>query len=125
MNNCDVCGEYTNMLLSTLAEELQCKTKTEKEKLESCLSGFTSVANTFSSVRDYGLQQIKSSVVKPRVVPWVDNFLSVSHQLSFVRFSCFFFLILLTNKFINFFLHFFICRKNFLVTMRMSRSSGA
>lgn len=72
------------MLLTTLTDELQCSTKHEKEKLESCLSGFTSVSNTFTTVKDYGLQQIKSSVVKPRVVPWVDNFLSVSHQLNFV-----------------------------------------
>lgn len=86
LNNSDICGEYTKTLLSTLTDEIICSTKNEKAKLESCLSGFSSVTNAFHSVRDYGFQQIRNSVIKPRVVPWVDNFLTISHQLTFVGF---------------------------------------
>lgn len=84
LNNCDICGEYTKTLLSTLSEEIRCSTKNEKAKLDSCLTGFTSVVNAFAAIREYGLQQIKSSVVKPRVVPWVDSFSSISHKLTSV-----------------------------------------
>ncbi|XKL63549.1 hypothetical protein PGB90_005913 [Kerria lacca] len=87
LNNSDICGEYTKTLLSTLTDEIICSTKNEKAKLESCLSGFSSVTNAFHSVRDYGFQQIRNSVIKPRVVPWVDNFLTISHQLTFEEFS--------------------------------------
>lgn len=87
LNNCDICSEYTKTLLSTLTEEIQCSTKNEKAKLDSCLTGFTSVVNAFAAIREYGLQQIKSSVVKPRVVPWVDSFLSISHKLTPEEFS--------------------------------------
>ncbi|KAK7573930.1 hypothetical protein V9T40_011121 [Parthenolecanium corni] len=87
LNNCDVCTEYTSTLQSTLAEEIKCSTHNEKAKLDSCLSGFASVKEAFAHVKEYGLLQLKNSVVKPRVVPWVDNFLTVSHQLSFEEFS--------------------------------------
>jgi hypothetical protein len=58
----------------------------ERVKLESCLSGLGSVAASLKAVIDYGMQQLRVSAIKPRVNPWVDAFLSVSHQLSDVSF---------------------------------------
>lgn len=54
----------------------------ERGKLESCLSGLSAVTASLRDVIDYGIQQLKASAVKPRVNPWVDAFLNVSHQFT-------------------------------------------
>lgn len=61
---------------------LTAMSENEQVKLESCLSGLGSVAASLKSVIDYGMQQLSVSVIKPRVNPWVDAFLSVNHQLT-------------------------------------------
>lgn len=86
MNNADVSTEYTDTLRRSLMTEvpavLTAMSENERVKLESCLSGLGSVAASLKSVIDYGMQQLSVSVIKPRVNPWVDAFLSVNHQLS-------------------------------------------
>lgn len=67
-------------VLTTMSEN-------ERVKLESCLSGLGSVAASLKAVIDYGMEQLRVIAIKPRVNPWVDTFLSVSHQLSEVSFS--------------------------------------
>lgn len=54
----------------------------EKGKLESCLSGLSSVTTNLREVIDYGMQQLRASAIKPRVNSWVDTFLNISHQLT-------------------------------------------
>lgn len=54
----------------------------EHGKLESCLSGLSSVTTNLRGVVDYGIQQLKASAIKPRVGPWVDAFLNVNHQFT-------------------------------------------
>lgn len=56
--------------------------KNEEGKLESCLSGLGTVTASLRSVIDYGMQQLKSSAIKPRINPWVDAFFSISHVLT-------------------------------------------
>jgi hypothetical protein len=86
LNNADVSTEYTDTLRKSLMDEV-CTVLTnlshnEKVKLETCLSGLCSVATSLKAIIDYGMQQLRVSAIKPRVHPWVDAFLSVSHQLS-------------------------------------------
>lgn len=59
----------------------------EKGKVESCLSGFVTVTTSLKGVVDYGLQQLCSSAIKPRVNPWVDIFLTINHDITEVRLS--------------------------------------
>ena len=59
----------------------------EKGKFESCLAGMKSVSMILRTVVDYGLEQLRSSAVKPRVAPWVDTFLAINHQINEVRFN--------------------------------------
>ena len=86
MNNADVSTEYTDTLRRSLMDEISSiltnMSENEKVKLESCLSGLSSVTASLRAVIDYGMQQLRVSAIKPRVNPWVDAFLSVSHQLS-------------------------------------------
>lgn len=54
----------------------------DRGKLESCLSGLSSVTTNLKTVIDYGIQQLRSTAIKPRVNPWVDTFLSLNHHLT-------------------------------------------
>lgn len=58
----------------------------DRGKLESCLSGLSSVTANLRDVIDYGIQHLRGSVVKPRVNPWVDAFSAISHQFTEVRY---------------------------------------
>lgn len=60
-------------------------TESEKGKLESCLSGLSSVTTNLKTVIDYGMQQLKASAIKPRINPWVDAFISINHEVTEVR----------------------------------------
>lgn len=78
--------EYVDTLCSTLLQEtsatLPPMSENEQGKLESCLSGLSSVTTNLRTVIDYGMQQLKSSAVKPRINPWVDAFIPINHELS-------------------------------------------
>nr|CAD7202276.1 unnamed protein product [Timema douglasi] len=86
LNNADVSTEYIETLRQSLSEEVPSALSPlkahELDKLESCLSGLGLVNAGLRAVVDYGIQQLRASAIKPRVSPWVDSFLAVSHQLS-------------------------------------------
>lgn len=69
----------------------------ERGKLESCLSGLSSVTTNLKEIIEYGIQQLRVSAIKPRISPWVDNFTSINHQLSEVLKSDLFKLSLFTR----------------------------
>lgn len=71
----EITGTFTNM------------TENENGKLESCLSGLSSVTTNLKTVIDYGMQQLKASAVKPRINPWVDAFISINHEVNEVKVS--------------------------------------
>nr|CAD7453185.1 unnamed protein product [Timema tahoe] len=91
LNNADVSTEYIDTLRQSLSEEVPSVLSPlkahERDKLESCLSGLASVNASLRAVVDYGIQQLRASAIKPRVSPWVDSFLAVSHQLSEEEFA--------------------------------------
>lgn len=53
--------------------------------LQSCLSDIGAAAARFKDVVEFGFTQLTSSLIKPRVKPQIDVFLSTSHNLSEVR----------------------------------------
>lgn len=98
LNNADCSTEYVTALVDNIMKEIEaaCPNMNSKErgKLESCLSGISAVSANLTGIIEYGIQQLRSTVVKPRVNPWVDNFLNFSHQLTEVlmlKFVFFFF----------------------------------
>lgn len=86
LNNADSCTEYVDTLCDRVMIEIEQVMPEMKEndrgKLESCLSGLSAVTATLKDVIEYGLQQLRASAVKPRVHPWIDSFMNVSHQMS-------------------------------------------
>lgn len=103
LNNADISTEYIETLWKMMGNEIRnvfpAMTLREGEILESCLSGLKSVRDTLKATVDYGLQQLRSSAVKPRLHTWIDQFTSHNHELTEVRtannfnlnFSSFFF----------------------------------
>jgi len=86
LNNTDTSTEFIETLWSTIKEEITVAfpkiTTKECEILDSCLSGLKSVRDTLKAVNDFGLQQLRSTAVKPRLHTWVDQFISLNHTFS-------------------------------------------
>lgn len=86
LNNADMSVEFVDTLCSQMADEIRIvfpnMTQRENEKLDSCLGGFRSVRDTLRSVVDFGLQQLRSSAVKPRLHTWIDQFVAQKHELN-------------------------------------------
>ncbi|XP_026678882.1 conserved oligomeric Golgi complex subunit 4 [Diaphorina citri] len=82
LNNLEVAAEYVTTLIQSLNEEIPCSSQRDKEKLQSCLSGLSGVTSSLSTVKEYGLQQLRSAAIKPRVAPWIDVYLTLNHNLT-------------------------------------------
>ncbi|XP_058446819.1 conserved oligomeric Golgi complex subunit 4 [Malaya genurostris] len=86
LNNADMSTEFIETLWSMMADEIKLNfpamTPREKEKLDSCLSGLKSVGDSLKALVDFGLQQLRASAIKPRLHPWVDQFVNHNHNLT-------------------------------------------
>ncbi|KAF2904327.1 hypothetical protein ILUMI_01855 [Ignelater luminosus] len=86
LNNADASTEYVETLCDSVLYDVQQAipnmNTNERGKLESCLSGLSSVITNLRDVIEYGMQQLRASAIKPRISPWVDSFLNINHQLS-------------------------------------------
>lgn len=78
--------EYIETICSMMGDEIRGAfpgmTSREKDMLDSCLSGIKSVSDTLKAVVDFGLQQLRSSAIKPRLHTWIDQFNSHNHDLT-------------------------------------------
>ncbi|KAE8609187.1 hypothetical protein XENTR_v10011735 [Xenopus tropicalis] len=92
LNNVEVCSENIMTLKKNL--ENDCNKmfsqglggEQAKAKIDSCLSDMASVSNKFKDLLQEGLGELNSTAVKPQVKPWINLFLSVSHNIEEV--SC-------------------------------------
>ncbi|XP_055596409.1 conserved oligomeric Golgi complex subunit 4 [Uranotaenia lowii] len=86
LNNADMSTEFIETLWSMMADEIKMNfpsmTSREKEKLDSCLSGLKSVGDSLKALVDYGMQQLRASAIKPRLHPWVDQFITHNHNMT-------------------------------------------
>uniref|UniRef100_A0A663MNU0 Conserved oligomeric Golgi complex subunit 4 n=1 Tax=Athene cunicularia TaxID=194338 RepID=A0A663MNU0_ATHCN len=56
-------------------------------KIDSCLSDMAAVSNKFCDLLQEGLNELNSTAIKPQVKPWINLFLSVSHNIEEEEFS--------------------------------------
>ncbi|KAG4073194.1 hypothetical protein HA402_002583 [Bradysia odoriphaga] len=85
LNNADISTEYIERLCTGMKEEITATyplTAKENDILESCLAGLNSVRDTMKAAVDFGLQQLRSIVLKPRLNTWIDQFTSYNHILT-------------------------------------------
>lgn len=86
LNNADMSTEFIETLATSIGEEIKNHfprmSPKESGILDSCLSGMKSVRDTLKAVVDFGLQQLRSTVIKPRLHTWIDQFISLNHTLT-------------------------------------------
>lgn len=86
LNNADRSTEFIETLYAGMLEEVKSSfvgmSSREKEILESCMSGLKSVGDSLKALVEFGMQQLRSSAIKPRLHPWVDQFLQHNHNLN-------------------------------------------
>lgn len=86
LNNADKSTEYIETLYKNMGEEIKISfphmTVHKKEMTDSCLSGLKAVGDSLKAVIEFGMQQLRSSALKPRINPWIDQFQSYNHMLT-------------------------------------------
>nr|CAG4649171.1 EOG090X02VY [Scapholeberis mucronata]SVE93508.1 EOG090X02VY [Scapholeberis mucronata] len=92
LNNIDTSIEYIETLDKNVSNEIQVNlgnsiTGRDHEKIQSCLAGFKTSITKFRQLLSFGHEQLKSSAIKPRIKPWVDQLLSVNHVIDEEEFS--------------------------------------
>ncbi|KAL7978787.1 hypothetical protein Chor_013276 [Crotalus horridus] len=93
LNNVEACSENIMTLKKTL--ESDCSEllsqgfggEQARLKLESCLSDMDAVSRKFRDLLQEGLNELNNSAVKPQVKPWINLFLSVSHNIEEEEFN--------------------------------------
>ncbi|OCT84665.1 conserved oligomeric Golgi complex subunit 4 [Xenopus laevis] len=93
LNNVEVCSENIMTLKKNLENDC-IKMFSQglggdqaKAKIDSCLSDMASVSNKFKDLLQEGLGELNSTAVKPQVKPWINLFLSVSHNIEEEEFN--------------------------------------
>nr|SVE74075.1 EOG090X02VY [Daphnia barbata] len=94
LNNIETSIECIETLDKNVSHEIQLNlgstlTSRDQEKIKSCLGGFKTTIVKFRQLLDFGHEQLKSSAIKPRIKPWVDQLLSVNHVIDEEEFSCY------------------------------------
>ncbi|XP_037814448.1 conserved oligomeric Golgi complex subunit 4 [Lucilia sericata] len=86
LNNADMSTEYIETLWQTMEQEIKgafpAITNVEKQLIDSCLAELKTVRDTLKACVDFGMQQLRSSAIKPRLHPWVDQFLNYKHHFT-------------------------------------------
>ncbi|KAH8306683.1 hypothetical protein KR044_006526 [Drosophila immigrans] len=86
LNNADMSTEYIETLWQTMEQEISgtfpCISSVERQLLDSCLTELKNVRDALKATVDFGIQQLRSSAIRPRLNPWVDEFLNYSHHLT-------------------------------------------
>ncbi|KAM6063870.1 conserved oligomeric Golgi complex subunit 4 isoform 1-T1 [Theristicus caerulescens] len=93
LNNVEVCSENIMTLKKTL--ESDCSKllsqgfggEQAQAKIDSCLSDMAAVSNKFRDLLQEGLNELNSTAIKPQVKPWINLFLSISHNIEEEEFS--------------------------------------
>lgn len=88
LNNADQAAEHVETLFQQMGDEIRTAaaataTEREREILDSCLAALRAVRDRMRSEVEFGLQQLRSSVLRPRLHTWiVDQFVARGHELS-------------------------------------------
>ncbi|XP_072836506.2 conserved oligomeric Golgi complex subunit 4 [Pogona vitticeps] len=93
LNNVEACSENILTLKKTL--ESDCAKllsqgfggEQAQAKVDSCFSDMTGVSSKFRDLLQEGLNELTNSAIKPQVKPWINLFLSVSHNIEEEEFN--------------------------------------
>ncbi|XP_043937253.1 conserved oligomeric Golgi complex subunit 4 isoform X2 [Protopterus annectens] len=93
LNNIELCSENIITLKKNL--ESDCDKlfsqgiggEQARAKIESGLSDMAAVSNKFKDLLQEGLMELNNTAIKPQVKPWINSFLSVSHNIEEEEFN--------------------------------------
>lgn len=89
LNNADMATEFIETLWQTTEQEITGAfigiSNVEKQLIDSCLVELKSVRDVLKACVDLGMQQLRSSAIKPRLHPWIDHFSTYKHHLTDVN----------------------------------------
>ncbi|XP_053126976.1 conserved oligomeric Golgi complex subunit 4 isoform X2 [Hemicordylus capensis] len=93
LNNVEVCSENIMTLKKTL--ESDCAKllsqgfggEQAQPKIDSCLAELAAMSHKFRDLLQEGLNELSNSAIKPQVKPWINLFLSVSHNIEEEEFN--------------------------------------
>uniref|UniRef100_A0A4W3IYG8 Conserved oligomeric Golgi complex subunit 4 n=2 Tax=Callorhinchus milii TaxID=7868 RepID=A0A4W3IYG8_CALMI len=93
LNNVELCSE--NLLTLKKNLENDCTklfsqglgAELAQAKIDSCLSDLAAVSNKFRDLLQEGLAELNSTAVKPQLKPWINGFLSVTHNIEEEEFN--------------------------------------
>ena len=95
LNNAESGLEYITRLQTSIGSELSSLqassslSSKQTDKISSCMTGLPAVQARLRATLDSGLAALRTSVIKPRVKPWIDGFCLVTHNLTDEMFSDF------------------------------------
>ncbi|KAM8945300.1 conserved oligomeric Golgi complex subunit 4 [Pelodytes ibericus] len=93
LNNVEVCSENIMTLKKNLENDCNkmfsqdLASEQAQAKIDSCLSDMASVSSKFRDLLQEGLGELNGTVIKPQVKPWINLFLSVSHNIEEEEFN--------------------------------------
>lgn len=86
LNNADMSTEFLETLWETVEQDIKntfpSLSVTEQRIVDSCISELRTVRDTLKACVNFGMTQLRSSAIKPRLNPWIDQFFNYSHILS-------------------------------------------
>ncbi|XP_067931489.1 conserved oligomeric Golgi complex subunit 4-like isoform X2 [Watersipora subatra] len=91
LNNAEASSEniqtLKNSIESELPKVLSSDSKNTDEKLDSCLTDLGHLTKRFKDLVDFGFNQLRSSAIKSRIKPSIEDLLSTSHNIDEETFS--------------------------------------
>lgn len=86
LNNTDKSITFIETLAKSCVNEINetfpNNTQKDTDILESCVNSLKAFSNSLKAVINSGIQKLRSSFIKPRVHPWIDNFLTHNYNIS-------------------------------------------
>lgn len=86
LNNADMSTEFLETLWETVEQDIKntfpSLSVTEQRIVDSCIAELRNVRDTLKACVNFGMTQLRSSAIKPRLNPWIDQFFNYSHILT-------------------------------------------
>jgi len=85
LNNLEESIEFISTIRKSFEEDISKlfvkESKSSKEKLNSCVNDLDAVGDRFKELINFGLEQLNTSDIKPRIKQWLDTYQTINHKI--------------------------------------------
>ena len=86
VNNAEMSVDYAESLRKKLTQEIASAdlglTSKDQVKVDNSIGQLQTLVEQFRALMDLGMDQVKVAVIQPRIRPWVEGFISTSHNIN-------------------------------------------